>query len=45
MLDQNNYATIYEYDEQGNLFLTKVETAEGIKTIQENRGHSAENGN
>ncbi len=40
VLDQNNYATIYEYDEQGNLFLTTVETKEGRRTVQENRGHS-----
>jgi hypothetical protein len=33
-LDQNNYATIYQYDEAGNLFLLKKETEDGIKTIQ-----------
>ncbi len=33
-LDQNNYATFYQYDEQGNLFSTKKETTEGIKTLQ-----------
>jgi len=37
VLDNNNYATFYNYDEEGNLFLVKKETAEGIKTIQETR--------
>ena len=36
-LDQNNYATLYRYDEEGNLILVKKETARGIKTIQENQ--------
>lgn len=38
-LDENNYASIYSYDEQGNLFLVKKETVNGIKTIQESRSH------
>jgi len=33
-LDQNNYATYYQYDDEGNLFSVKKETVEGIKTIQ-----------
>ncbi len=37
VMDQNNYATFYHYDEEGNLFLIKKETAKGIKTIQETR--------
>ncbi len=37
VLDNNNYATFYQYDEEGNLFLVKKETAKGIKTIQETR--------
>lgn len=37
VLDNNNYATFYHYDEEGNLYLVKKETAEGIKTIQETR--------
>ncbi len=37
ILDNNNYATFYHYDEEGNLFLIKKETARGIKTIQETR--------
>lgn len=36
-LDANNYATFYEYDEEGTLVRTKVETREGIKTVTESR--------
>lgn len=36
-LDANNYGTFYEYDEEGTLVRTKVETREGIKTITETR--------
>jgi hypothetical protein len=36
-LDNNNYATLYSYDESGKLFLVKKETTRGIKTIQETR--------
>ncbi|MBO9204216.1 MULTISPECIES: hypothetical protein [Niastella] len=36
-LDPNNYATFYEYDEEGTLIRKKVETKEGIKTITETR--------
>ena len=36
-LDANNYATFYEYDEEGTLIRTKVETRQGIKTISETR--------
>jgi YD repeat-containing protein len=36
-LDANNYATFYEYDAEGTLVRTKVETKEGIKTIKETR--------
>lgn len=36
-LDANNYATFYEYDEEGQLIRTKVETREGIKTVSETR--------
>ncbi len=38
-LDNNNYATLYFYDEQGNLFLLKKETERGIMTIQESNTH------
>ena len=43
VLDDNNYATFYEYDEEGNLYLQKKETAKGIKTIQETRQYVLEN--
>jgi hypothetical protein len=36
-LDDNNYATFYEYDEQGNLVRVKKETEKGVMTIQESR--------
>ena len=36
-LDANNYASFYEYDEEGVLVRTKAETKEGIKTITESR--------
>lgn len=36
-IDANNYASFYEYDPEGTLIRTKVETKEGIKTINETR--------
>ncbi|MCH2233783.1 MAG: PKD domain-containing protein [Crocinitomicaceae bacterium] len=36
-LDDNNYATFYEYDQEGGLIRIKKETARGIVTIQETR--------
>jgi hypothetical protein len=36
-LDENNYATFYEYDDDGSLVRVKKETEQGIKTIQETR--------
>lgn len=36
-LDENNYATYYEYDLEGNLVRVKKETERGVMTIQENR--------
>ncbi|MFM9988582.1 choice-of-anchor J domain-containing protein [Flavobacterium sp.] len=36
-LDENNYATYYEYDNEGGLVRIKKETVKGIKTIQETR--------
>ena len=36
-LDENNYATFYEYDDEGNLIRVKRETDKGVKTIQESR--------
>lgn len=39
ILDNNNFASIYHYDEQGNLVITKQETVEGIKSISSNRSN------
>jgi len=36
-LDENNYASFYEYDEEGQLVRVKKETIQGIKTIKETR--------
>lgn len=36
-LDENNFATIYEYDWEGNLLRTKKETEKGVMTINESR--------
>jgi hypothetical protein len=36
-LDENNYATFYEYDDDGTLIRVKKETKLGVKTIQETR--------
>lgn len=36
-LDENNYATFYEYDLEGGLIRVKKETERGIFTIQETR--------
>ncbi len=36
-LDENNFATFYEYDAEGNLVRTKKETDKGILTITESR--------
>lgn len=36
-LDDNNYATFYEYDKEGKLVRIKKETSKGIVTIKENR--------
>lgn len=37
VLDENNYATFYEYDEEGNVIRIKQETERGIMTIKESR--------
>lgn len=34
-MDENNYATFYEYDEEGKLVRIKKETAKGVSTIKE----------
>jgi len=47
-LDDNNYATFYEYDKEGKLIRIKKETSKGIMTIQESRSRTlkkAVNGN
>lgn len=36
-LDANNFATFYEYDEQGRLIRVKKETEQGVLTIKESR--------
>jgi len=36
-MDENNYASFYEYDEEGQLIRVKKETIQGIKTIKETR--------
>ena len=38
-LSNQNFATFYNYDEEGNLVQTKVETEEGTKTISTNRNN------
>ncbi len=38
-LNVDNYATLYYYDEQGNLVLRKQETEDGIVTLSEARGN------
>lgn len=44
-LNVDNYATLFFYDEEGNLTLKKQETEEGIFTITESRGHVSEDDN
>ncbi len=36
-LDENNYASLYEYDDDGTLIRVKKETEKGIMTIRETR--------
>ncbi|WP_435261219.1 leucine-rich repeat domain-containing protein [Tenacibaculum sp. nBUS_03] len=40
-LDENNFATYYEYDNEGGLVRVKKETKKGIFTIQETRSSNA----
>lgn len=42
-LDERNYATLYEYDEEGKLIRIKKETEKGVMTIQENRDNNSIN--
>lgn len=39
-LDERNYATFYEYDEEGKLIRVKKETEKGIMTIKENKDNT-----
>lgn len=39
-LDDNNYATFYEYDKEGQLIRIKKETSRGVMTIQESRSRT-----
>lgn len=36
-LDENNFATLYEYDDEGTLIRLKKETERGVMTLKENR--------
>jgi hypothetical protein len=36
-LDENNFASFYEYDDDGTLIRVKKETERGIKTVRETR--------
>lgn len=36
ILDEENFASLFYYDREGNLYLTKKETVDGVKTISEN---------
>jgi hypothetical protein len=40
-LDERNYATLYEYDEEGKLVRVKKETEKGIMTIKESRNNTS----
>ena len=40
-LDENNFATFYEYDQEGQLMRVKKETVKGIVTLKEVRSQSS----
>jgi PKD repeat protein len=42
ILDEENFASYFYYDAEGDLYLTKKETAEGIKTLTENVSYQKE---
>jgi hypothetical protein len=42
-LDENNYATFYEYDDDGTLVRVKKETERGVMTIKETRSSLIKN--
>lgn len=44
-LDENNYGTFYEYDQEGGLIRVKKETERGIYTIQETRSSNVKSVN
>lgn len=44
-LDENNFASFYEYDKEGNLVRTKKETEKGIITVMESRSANVKNSN
>jgi hypothetical protein len=44
-LDENNYATFYEYDLEGGLVRVKKETEKGVYTIQETRSNTVKKTN
>ena len=44
-LDENNFASFYEYDQEGNLIRTKKETEKGIITVMESRSANAKKSN
>jgi hypothetical protein len=42
-MDENNFATLYEYDDEGILIRVKKETERGIVTIKETRSSNRQN--
>jgi hypothetical protein len=42
VLDEENFASFFYYDQEGNLYLTKKETIDGVKTISENISYTKE---
>ncbi|HTF21025.1 MAG TPA: PKD domain-containing protein [Chryseolinea sp.] len=42
ILDEENFATFFYYDQEGNLYLTKKETERGVVTISENISYMVE---
>ncbi len=45
ILDEENFASLFYYDQEGNLYTTKKETEAGIKTISENVTYMVEKTN
>lgn len=45
ILDEENFASLFYYDQEGNLYLTKKETEDGIKTLTENISYQVQRGN